>query len=121
MVEGIQIKKISIERQADSIFGDEDLIRLGDEDLASMVDQYFGEDSDRAMKHLLKRRSVLLEPEDVRKYQREYQKTRKEREYRMPIRFNYERDRDILDWLAGLENKSDAIKDAIRYRMRHKK
>ena len=121
MVEGIQIKKISIERQADSIFGDEDLIRLGDQELASLVKEYFRDDADRALKHLLKRRSVLLEPEDMRKYQREYQKIRKEREYRIPIRFNYERDRDIIDWLAGQTNKSDVIKEAIRFRMNHKK
>jgi len=51
---------------------------------------------------------------DRREYQRAYQHRRYEREYRIPVRFNYERDRDLLDWLSGLSNKNEAIKEAIR-------
>ena len=114
MVEGIQFKKISIKRQADSIFGDGDLLRLGTDELEGMVREYFGSDYKKAMDHLLKRRSKLLTGEDARKYQREYQKVRKEREYRIPVRFNRDRDKDIIDWLDTFSNKNDVIKEAIR-------
>lgn len=114
MVEGIQFKKLSLERQVDSIFGDEDLIRLGESELTAMCQEYFGSDWRKAIDHLIQRRRPLLNAEDVRKYQREYQHRRKEREVRVFLRLNRVGDKDILDWLDKFENKSEAIKDAIR-------
>lgn len=114
MVEGIQFKKLSLERQADSIFGDEDLIRLGESELTAMCQEYFGSDWRKAIDHLIQRRRPLLNTEDKRKYQREYHYKRKEREVRVFLHLNRVGDKDILDWLDKFENKSEAIKDAIR-------
>lgn len=118
MVDGIVKKKIPVKKQADSIFPDEDLINLPLSILEARVYDLMGEDGDEAMEHLLKRRSRLLKPEDLKKYQHDYHQVRKQREYRLPIRFNLERDKDILEWLEPIENKSEAIKDAIREKIR---
>ena len=114
MVEGIQYKKLSIKRQVDSVFGDEDLMRLGDGEIQGMVEEYFGEDWRKALDYVVKRRSELLKNFDERKYQREYYKVRKAREYRFPIRLNYERDADLIEFLGNVEDKCSLIRQVLR-------
>lgn len=114
MVEGIQFKKLSLKRQVDSVFGDEDLMRLGDGEIQGMVEEYFGEDWRKALDYVVKRRSELLKNFDERKYQREYYKVRKAREYRFPIRLNYERDADLIEFLGNVEDKCSLIRQVLR-------
>ncbi len=114
MVEGIQIKKIPLTRQADSLFGDEDLMRLGDGELRGMVEQYFGNDSEDVLDYLCQRREHLLAIED----QRTYHQKRKEREYRYPLHLNREKDADIIEWLQQFNEKATPIKEAIRFYMK---
>lgn len=121
MIEGIQFKKLSIERQVDSIFTDEDLMRLGDGELEGMLEEYFGLDFPKALDHARKRRSKLLKPEDLRKYQQEYHFKRKQHEYRIPLRLNYERDADLVEWLKGYDNKSAIIRQVLREHVNNKK
>lgn len=121
MVEGIQFKKLSIKRQVDSIFGDEDLMRLGDGELEGMIDQYFGSDRLKALDYALKRRSKLLNSSDRRKYHRLYEKKRKEHEYRLSFRLNFERDADLIEWLEGYDNKNAIIRQVLREYVDNKK
>ena len=114
MVEGIQFKKLSLKRQVDSLFGDEDLIRLGDGELQGMIEEYFGSDWRKAFELVLERRDKLLKPKDPRKYYAEYYKKRKQREYRYPFRLNYERDADLIEWLDGYDNKNAIIRQVLR-------
>ena len=114
MVEGIQFKKLSLKRQVDSVFGDEDLMRLGDGEIQGMVEEYFGEDWRKALDYVVKRRSELLKNFDERKYQREYYKVRKAREYRFPIRLNYERDADLIEFLGNVDDKCGLIRQVLR-------
>lgn len=114
MVEGIQFKKLSLKRQVDSIFGDEDLIRLGDGELRGMIEEYFGSDSSKALEYAYKRRDKLVNTEDARKYQQLYYQKRKQREYRIPLRLNYEKDSDLIEWLNGYENKTAIIRQVLR-------
>lgn len=114
MVEGIQFKKLSLKRQVDSVFGDEDLMRLGDGEIQGMVEEYFGEDWRKALDYVVKRRSELLKNFDERKYQREYYKVRKAREYRFPIRLNYERDADLIEFLGNVDDKCSLIRQVLR-------
>lgn len=114
MVKGIQIDKISIERQVDSLFEDEDLVRLGDGELQGLIMQYFGRDFSKAYDYAIKRRSKLLKPEDRRSYERLYHQKRKLSEYRIPLRLKLERDADIIEWLNKYDNKSEIIRRVLR-------
>lgn len=121
MVEGIQFKKLSVERQVDSIFGDEDLVRLGDDELRGMLQDYFGAEWIKAYDHAVKRRSDLLKTDDMRKYQREYHQIRKKREYRIPLRLNYERDADLIEFLGKHDDKNAIIRQVLREYVDNKK
>lgn len=114
MVEGIQFKKLSLDRQVDSMFGDEDLMRLGDGELQGMLEQYFGDEWDKALQICLKRREKLLNGDDLRMYQREYHHIRKKREYRISVRFNRERDADLIEFLNEHDDKNAIIRQVLR-------
>ena len=113
VVPGIQYKKLSVVRQADSIFADEDLIRLGDQELEHMVDLYFGiDDYDEALDHLLKRRQKLLDPADSRSFGL-YETKSKRRQQCVRIYLDVHKDADILAWLSQFRNKGEAIKELM--------
>lgn len=121
MVEGIQFKKLSLERQVDSLFGDEDLVRLGDGELQGMMEQYFGYEWDKALQIALQRREKLLNENDRRQYQRDYHQIRKKREYRIPLRLNRERDADLIEFLEGFKDKNAIIRQVLREYVCNKK
>ena len=121
VVPGIQFKKLPVNRQADSIFADEDLIRLGDQELRGMVQQYFGRDAaemDEAMDHLRSRRQHLLDPADSRSFGLYETKTKRKQQC-VRIYLDVKKDADVLAWLSQIPNKGEAIKEIIRKELNH--
>ena len=114
-MDGIQINKLSLKQQVDSLFSDEDLVCMADGDLQGLSEHYFGNQYREALQYMFEKRDKILNSDDPRKYYRLYHKKRKEREYRLPIRLNYEKDADIIELLEQHSNNKVAfIRQVLR-------